>query len=242
MREQPIGMTLPEMVRWCHNPDCGSIEQFEDINDWFYSETGNLRPGKSDVRGIPDEVRRQSWDLWLLEKQRAYHNGLLSLRAELTRVKAELVYAKADVATLKACDADALTHANERIAKLEAERDAALADRDVLATLFYEAQESLCSCNIVDTSKPVGDPYNYVCEWHALHQKHVIAREPLITMSQKLDMTERELAAANQRADDAVAALAAIDSQDCIHGKSDGEDCDDCAAIRQPKEGGDAGS
>lgn len=81
MSEAVKAMTLSEMLRWCHDPDCSPNEQFEDINDWFYRETGNLRPGKSDIRGIPEKTRLQSWDKWLLEKQRAYRAGLLAIAA-----------------------------------------------------------------------------------------------------------------------------------------------------------------
>ena len=68
----------------------------------------------------------------------------------------------------------------------------ARAERDLYQTLFYEAQESLCSCNIVDVSKPIGDPYNYVCEWHEMHQRHVVAREPLLTLAAELDQLKAE--------------------------------------------------
>lgn len=70
---------------------------------------------------------------------------------------------------------------------------------EVLRTLFYEAQEHLCSCNIVDVRKPIGDSYNYVCEWHEKYQRHVVAREPLLTLAKQIEAVERERDAAQQR-------------------------------------------
>lgn len=57
-------------ARWLgdHRDPTGT---FEDIGDWFYRETGFLRPGKSDPLecGDRDEERRRAWDEWVTGKR-----------------------------------------------------------------------------------------------------------------------------------------------------------------------------
>lgn len=68
-----------------------------------------------------------------------------------------------------------------------------LAERDTYEALYAEAREILCSCNIVDQSKPVGDPYNYVCEWCESHPQGAEA-PPIIKKLWRLEtkFAERE--------------------------------------------------
>lgn len=52
-------------LRWMGDPD-DPIGTFEDIGDWFYLDTGYLRPGKSEPLecGGRDEERRAAWSEW----------------------------------------------------------------------------------------------------------------------------------------------------------------------------------
>ena len=52
-------------VRWMGDPS-DPLGTFEDIGDWFYRDTGYLRPGKSEPLecGGRDEERYAAWDAW----------------------------------------------------------------------------------------------------------------------------------------------------------------------------------
>lgn len=56
-------------LRWLSDP-LDSVKRFEDIAEWFYRETGYLRPGKDDARGLhTDEERRERFERWCQCKQ-----------------------------------------------------------------------------------------------------------------------------------------------------------------------------
>ena len=50
--------------RWLYDSQ-HTLEQFEDIAEWFYKETGFLRPGKDDARAIhTNEQRANKFQEW----------------------------------------------------------------------------------------------------------------------------------------------------------------------------------
>ena len=71
-------MNPVDMKRWAWNPDRNANETFEDIGEWFQTETGFLRPGKSYPMGYaPDEQeRRDTWERWREKKAREFIAGL----------------------------------------------------------------------------------------------------------------------------------------------------------------------
>lgn len=124
-----------------------------------------------------DEIKRFTENHYLGEMDKRLIATIREREAQLAQ-RDERIKRLEDMLTLEEMKNGGL---EGRIRELEQERD-------LYQTLFYECQESLCSCNIVDnTTKPIGDPYNYVCEWHEMHQNHVVAREPLLTLSKAKD-------------------------------------------------------
>lgn len=59
-------------LRWMGDSD-DPTGTFEDIGDWFYRDTGYLRPGKSEPLecGGRDEERQAAWEAWV-KKTRAH--------------------------------------------------------------------------------------------------------------------------------------------------------------------------
>lgn len=60
--------------------------------------------------------------------------------------------------------------------------------------LYADAREYICSCNIVDKSKPIGDPLNYVCDWCEKNPEGADAPQVILD----LWTTERELASVKE--------------------------------------------
>ena len=68
-------------LEWFHNPDEHPLTQFERIGDWFYSETGHLRPGKDDrTEDTSSPENRDRFVKWCQDKSR---ERLAILRAAL---------------------------------------------------------------------------------------------------------------------------------------------------------------
>jgi hypothetical protein len=119
----------------------------------------------------------------------------LEYRAALARVEGERDAALGKLAEIGDADYVLNVNATWKAAKaredeLRAKLDRACAERDEFQTLYYEAREILCSCNIVDTSKPLGDPYHIVCEWCAEHPKDM---KPTFTLANRAETAEAEL-------------------------------------------------
>lgn len=60
-----------------------SMTDFEDVAEWFYQETGFLRPGK-DCRINDPDVRRTHYDAWIKSKRDKARAALKSARREKT--------------------------------------------------------------------------------------------------------------------------------------------------------------
>ena len=61
---------LTTVRRWLGSDDPN--ETFEDIADWFYTDTGIMRPGKSqpmEMCGSSDEERHDAFRKWAQEKR-----------------------------------------------------------------------------------------------------------------------------------------------------------------------------
>ena len=70
-------------VRFCLRVGESENDRFERIGEWFQSETGYLRPGKSyPMTGPPPEDREQVWDAWLARKRSVTRAALAALKAE----------------------------------------------------------------------------------------------------------------------------------------------------------------
>lgn len=83
---EALRKALALVERWTWNPD-GEPAQFEDVADWFYQETGMLRPGKSQPLegGYSDEARSTAWERWRREKSREVLHSVRSLLAQLNK-------------------------------------------------------------------------------------------------------------------------------------------------------------
>lgn len=68
--EEKLRVALRLAVRWMGDPS-DPLGTFEDIGDWFYRETGFLRPGKSEPLecGGRDEEREAAWQEWAKRKR-----------------------------------------------------------------------------------------------------------------------------------------------------------------------------
>ncbi len=64
-QEERLRVALRLALRWMGDPD-DPLGTFEDIGDWFYRDTGYLRPGKSEPLecGGRDEERQAAWAKW----------------------------------------------------------------------------------------------------------------------------------------------------------------------------------
>lgn len=144
------------------------------------------------------------------EERKSFEQGWLIEKGKRETAEAKVAQLEKDVAALAQVVKDyerinATLHeeivsqinqvgiAENQVAQLERERDK-------WQTLFYESEEYNCSCNIVDTSKPIGDPYNYVCDWHEQHPHITVARDEVITLSQRAETAESALSEARERA------------------------------------------
>jgi hypothetical protein len=63
--EEKLRAALKLAVRWMGDPR-DPLGTFEDIGEWFYRDTGFLRPGKSEPLecGGRDEERAEAWKDW----------------------------------------------------------------------------------------------------------------------------------------------------------------------------------
>jgi len=80
-------------VRWMGNP-ADALGTFEDIAEWFYQDTGFLRPGKSEPLECGDrtEEREAAWKAWTQRtRAKVYETCVASLPpsvpAKATRAK-----------------------------------------------------------------------------------------------------------------------------------------------------------
>jgi hypothetical protein len=75
------------VVGWIHNPDENALERFERIAEWFYRETGYLRPGKSEALEAtsPEGERDKAWNRWVETKNRQM---VTALRAAIEKAEA----------------------------------------------------------------------------------------------------------------------------------------------------------
>lgn len=71
LRTERLERALTLVRRWHH--DGNHNEVFERIAEWFWEDTGIMRPGKSQPLEGPhrgDEERRAAWDKWVASKRR----------------------------------------------------------------------------------------------------------------------------------------------------------------------------
>jgi hypothetical protein len=69
--------TLSDLLQFWERPGENSIETFERVAEWFYRETGYLRPGKDCVLH-DSEFREQVWKKWRAEKLSAARAAIVS--------------------------------------------------------------------------------------------------------------------------------------------------------------------
>lgn len=74
-------------------------------------------------------------------------------------------------------------------------------ERGQWQALFMESEEYNCSCNIADTAKPVGDPMNYVCDWHERHPDITKARNETFPLVWRAETAEAEADLLRKRKD-----------------------------------------
>ncbi len=65
-------------AKWLTNPDESATDSFERIADWFYRDTGFLRPGKSQPleMGENADQRQEAWKSWVESKQREVYDSV----------------------------------------------------------------------------------------------------------------------------------------------------------------------
>lgn len=77
-----IKESVAQALGWFHDPDENPLAQFERIGDWYFRETGHLRPGKDDrLEDTSSPENRKRFQEWCAAKSR---ERLAALRASLT--------------------------------------------------------------------------------------------------------------------------------------------------------------
>ena len=212
--------------------------------------------GKGALTHLADHLSANEVGPWEVEdamsEQRTsdnpYIKQIASSQAELTRVKAELAASLNNLMTRN----NELLEARVRIAKLEAELATARATADSRLTELRQYLEQRNEL-VAERDAALAEQKRAERDYEDCRTALVEWRSDFATLRQRQYEMEQELAAANQRADDAVAAAndmatAALSQRIRCHGSRCG--CLWCeevkradsvvAAIRKPKEGGDA--
>ena len=80
-RQERQTLAITQALGWFYDPDENALTQFERIGDWFYRETGHLRPGKDDrLEDTNSPENRKRFQEWCASKSR---EALFALRESL---------------------------------------------------------------------------------------------------------------------------------------------------------------